>query len=59
MINVICSYPVWIRHARVARTAAALMIRGRLETADGVTNVVAEHIARLPLTIRAMSRDFH
>jgi error-prone DNA polymerase len=59
MINVICSYPIWIRHARVARTAAALLIRGRLEAADGVTNVVAEHISRLPLTIKAMSRDFH
>jgi error-prone DNA polymerase len=59
MINVICSYPVWTRYARVARTAAALVIRGRLETADGVTNVVAEHIARLPLTLKAMSRDFH
>jgi error-prone DNA polymerase len=58
MINVICSYPVWTRYARVARTAAALLIRGRLETADGVTNVVAEHISRLPLTIKAMSRDF-
>jgi error-prone DNA polymerase len=58
MINVICSYPVWTRYARVARTAAALLIRGKLETADGVTNVVAEHISRLPLTIKTMSRDF-
>jgi error-prone DNA polymerase len=55
---VICSYPVWTRYARVARTAAALLIRGKLESADGVTNVVAEHISRLPLTIKATSRDF-
>ncbi len=58
MVNVICSRGVWIRYRRVARTAAALLVRGRLEREQGVVNVVAERLERLPLAVRRTSRDF-
>jgi error-prone DNA polymerase len=59
MVNIICPVQVWNRHRRIARDSPALLIRGRLERAQGVTNIVAENFAPLPLTIRTMSRDFH
>ncbi len=40
------------------QTAPALLIRGRLETAEGVVNVVAETISLLPLGATVASRDF-
>jgi error-prone DNA polymerase len=58
MVNVICSKGVWTRYRRVARTAAALLIRGRLEREQGVVNVVAERLERLPLAMKKTSRDF-
>ena len=58
MVNVICSRGVWIHYRRVARTAAALLVRGRLEREQGVVNVVAERFERLPLAVRRTSRDF-
>ena len=58
LINVVCSPGVWQRHRRVARECGALLIRGRLEKMDGVVNVVAEQIRKLPLTVPASSRDF-
>jgi error-prone DNA polymerase len=42
----------------VARESSALLIRGRLEKVEGVINVVAERITRLPLTAATRSRDF-
>ncbi|HEY8456272.1 MAG TPA: error-prone DNA polymerase [Actinopolymorphaceae bacterium] len=59
MINVICPQWVWDRYRRIVRDSPALFVKGRLERAQGVTNVVAEKFARMPLTIRTMSRDFH
>jgi error-prone DNA polymerase len=58
MLNVICSPGLWQRFRRVARTASAMVIRGKLELAEGVTNLVAEHIAQLRLPVRPASRDF-
>jgi len=55
LINIICPVPVWTHHRRAASDSAALTIRGMLERAHGVTNVLAERIERLPLTMRAMS----
>jgi error-prone DNA polymerase len=40
-INVICSPGVWQRYRRVAVGSPGLLVRGRVETADGVCNVVA------------------
>ncbi len=58
MINIICEATVWARHRRVAREAGGLLVRGMLERVDGVTNVLAEYIERLPLGLRTSSRDF-
>ncbi|MGH3851074.1 MAG: OB-fold nucleic acid binding domain-containing protein, partial [Pseudonocardiaceae bacterium] len=49
LINVICSRGVWIRYRQVAQSATAMLIRGRLEKADGVVNVVAERLEALEL----------
>jgi error-prone DNA polymerase len=58
MVNVICEATVWNRHRRVARDSGALVIRGMLERVDGVTNVLAEHIEKLPLGLRSTARNF-
>jgi error-prone DNA polymerase len=42
----------------VARTSAALLVRGTLERAEGVTNVVADKLEPLPLGVATRSRDF-
>ncbi len=59
MINVICHSRVWAAYRRVAQTSPALLIRGRLERAEGVTNVIAESIEALSLAVGSTrSRDF-
>ena len=58
IVNVICSPGVWARYRRLARAAAALLVRGRLERASGVTNVIADQLRPLPLTVATRSRDF-
>jgi error-prone DNA polymerase len=58
MINVICSPGLWARYRTVARTSAALLIRGTVEKADNVVSVVAERLAPLDLRVPSRSRDF-
>jgi error-prone DNA polymerase len=58
MINVICDPVVWQRHHRVAVGSGGLLIRGMLERADGVLNVLAERIEPLNLGLRTTARDF-
>ncbi|MEU4395886.1 error-prone DNA polymerase, partial [Kribbella sp. NPDC023855] len=58
MINVIVSQGCWNRHRKIARDSSALIIRGRLERANGVTNLIADRLERLPMTARTQSRDF-
>ncbi|HEX7277739.1 MAG TPA: error-prone DNA polymerase, partial [Acidimicrobiales bacterium] len=59
MLNVICHAQVWAAYRRVAQTSPALVIRGRLERAEGVTNVIAERIEALSLSTEGTrSRDF-
>ncbi|HTN78862.1 MAG TPA: error-prone DNA polymerase, partial [Acidimicrobiales bacterium] len=58
LINVICSKGCWARHRRVARGAPALLIRGRVEKAEGVINVVAEKLEAMPVGGGMRSRDF-
>ena len=58
MVNVICDPVVWARYRRVARESGGLLIRGMLERADGVTNIMAERIEPLPLGLKSTSRDF-
>ena len=58
LLNVICTAGLWQRFRKVARTSAALVVRGRLERADGATNLLAEHLAPLSLRVPSASRDF-
>ena len=58
LINVVVSKGCWARHRRVARAAPALLVRGRLERAEGVINVIAERMEALPLGATTRSRDF-
>ena len=67
MLNVVCSQELWRRFGRVGRNAAGMVIRGRVEYNDGVTNLVAERLQPLSSVPRAAgvlpaghrSRDFH
>ena len=47
MLNVVCSQELWRRFGRVGRNAAGMVIRGRVEYNDGVTNLVAERLQPL------------
>jgi DNA polymerase III alpha subunit len=58
LVNVVVSKGCWSRHRRVATSAPALIVRGRLERAEGVTNVIAERMWVLDLQTPAKSRDF-
>ena len=58
MLNVICSPGLWQRYRRVARTSAALVVRGRLERHEGVTNLVADRLDAIEPPVRPASRDF-
>jgi error-prone DNA polymerase len=58
LLNIVVSKGCWAHHRRVVRTAPALLVRGRLEKVDGVTNVIAERIQALPVTTTLRSRDF-
>jgi error-prone DNA polymerase len=43
---------------QTARTGPALLVRGVLEKADGVTNLNADRLTPLTVPIRSASRDF-
>ncbi|MFJ3406206.1 error-prone DNA polymerase [Promicromonospora sp. NPDC090134] len=58
LLNVICTVGLWQRFRRVARSAQAMVIRGRIEAADGAVNLLAEHLAPLTLAVPGRSRDF-
>jgi error-prone DNA polymerase len=58
LINIVCSKGCWARYRRVARGASALLVRGRIEKAEGVVNVVAEWLDHLPTAGSLPSRDF-
>ena len=62
LVNVICPLPIWQRYGPLARTAPALLVRGKLEKADGAINVLAVSFEALPAFAGAghlRSRDFH
>ncbi|OMC13815.1 error-prone DNA polymerase [Mycolicibacter heraklionensis] len=58
MVNVLCTPGVWRRHRRLAQTATALLIRGRVQNASGAVTVLAERLGPLELTVSSRSRDF-
>jgi error-prone DNA polymerase len=49
MVNVICAPGVWARYRRLGRAAPALLIRGRLERAEGAINLLADQLRALPM----------
>ncbi|WP_041840746.1 error-prone DNA polymerase [Actinoplanes friuliensis] len=58
MLNVTCSPGLWQRYRKVARTSAALIVRGRLEKTEGVLNLVADRLEAVTPPISPASRDF-
>jgi error-prone DNA polymerase len=58
MLNVTCSPGLWQRYKRVARSSAALVVRGRLEKAEGVLNLVADRLEAVTPPVTPASRDF-
>ena len=58
LLNVVCKQKIWEANRQVARRAKAMVIRGRIEKADGATNLVAEHLSPLRLPVLSGSRDF-
>lgn len=60
LMNVICSNGVWARYRKVAGTAPALLVTGRLEKAEGVINLSALKLETLSLALGSemRSRDF-
>ncbi|MFI5896079.1 error-prone DNA polymerase [Actinoplanes sp. NPDC051513] len=58
MLNVTCSPGLWQRYRRVAKTSTALIVRGRLEKAEGVLNLVADRLEAATAPVTPASRDF-
>jgi error-prone DNA polymerase len=58
LMNIVVSKGCWARYRTVARSAAALLIRGRLERSEGVINIVADELTLLPVPASTASRDF-
>jgi error-prone DNA polymerase len=58
LVNVVVSKGCWARYRRVANGVPALIVRGKLEQVEGVTNVVADKLEPLPITGAVRSRDF-
>jgi len=58
MLNVTCSPGLWQRYRTVARSSAALLVRGRLEKAEGVINLVADRLDAVTTPVSPASRDF-
>jgi error-prone DNA polymerase len=66
LVNVICSAGVWVRYRRAARSAAVMLVRGRLERADGghpeapsSANLIAEYLEEVDFpALSVTSRDF-
>ncbi|MBD2758840.1 error-prone DNA polymerase [Yimella sp. cx-573] len=59
LLNVIVSQGVWHRYRRIARSAPAMVIRGILERSpENITNLIADRLEPLTISVRTSSRDF-
>jgi error-prone DNA polymerase len=67
MLNVVCSIGVMRVHRQAARNRVAVVVRGRLERNEGVTNLLADRVEAIDVVVpgagavlqaRASSRDF-
>ncbi|NBY61765.1 MAG: error-prone DNA polymerase, partial [Actinobacteria bacterium] len=59
LINVIVSQGCFKRFRHEAINASALLVRGKIESSQGVINIIAEHLSELKIATRGVSsRDF-
>ncbi|MCR5979916.1 error-prone DNA polymerase [Gordonia jinghuaiqii] len=58
MVNVVCSVGLWARYRVLAQTAPALLVRGRVQNAEGAVTVVADRLQRMDLRVGSRSRDW-
>jgi error-prone DNA polymerase len=58
MVNVICSVGLWRRYRRIARSAAALLVRGVVERTGKAISLVADRMAAIDTVGALPSRDF-
>ncbi len=58
MVNVVCSVGLWAKYRKLALTAPALLIRGKVQNAEGAATVVADHLQLMNLRVQSKSRDF-
>jgi error-prone DNA polymerase len=59
LLNVICSRGTWMRYREIGRSAAALLVRGRLERREDAINLIAHRLETLRLHVPInRSRDF-
>jgi error-prone DNA polymerase len=58
MVNVVCTTGVWARYRRIARSSPALLVRGIVESVEGVISLRADRLQHLDLRIPSRSRDF-
>jgi error-prone DNA polymerase len=49
---------VWNHNAKIARTAAAVIVTGRIQRTGQVVNLNAEELQPLPRAAKTKSRDF-
>ncbi|GAC56663.1 error-prone DNA polymerase [Gordonia hirsuta DSM 44140 = NBRC 16056] len=58
MVNVVCSVGLWTRYRKLAQTASALLVRGKVRNAEGAVTVVADRLQQLDLRVGTRSRDW-
>jgi error-prone DNA polymerase len=58
MLNITCSPGLFLRTKKTIRTASALLVRGTLEKADGVINLLADRLTPLSIPVKRSSRDW-
>ncbi|MCH5642194.1 error-prone DNA polymerase [Gordonia sp. ABSL49_1] len=59
MVNVVCSVGLWARYRELAQSASALLVRGKVQNAEGAVTVVADRLQRMDLRVGTRSRDWH
>jgi len=58
MVNAICSPGAWLRWRAIARSTPALLVRGRVDRAQGAVTLVVERVDPLDLVATPPARDF-
>lgn len=58
MLNVVCSPGLFSRSKKIILMNSALVVRGRLESAEGVINLVADKVMPLKIATKPASRDW-